>query len=297
MMPKLFVALCALGANAFLPKTPLSARPARAPARTAPRALLDVFVAGQLATAPIDASKLDLPSTVVISAKEKIQRERVALVQQAALKKEIEEQTKELVTGQSSPPAAAGGGDKDAKDKHKELKYPGIAKNIDFSYLNVGEGVYRTYLGINILGACISLGAWFLFTFDWCWFVDEGDEFEPAQKALLVADEPSEDDVEMVKPPNPPSEGQISSCVDAWVREPVAAEVRLLLKINKFLRVVQNQARSRELIEVWKKGNWACPWRLFGKAPLRVKLCVCARFGFSWCGPMEFGLRCAWSGK
>ncbi|KAH8048972.1 hypothetical protein JL722_12207 [Aureococcus anophagefferens] len=90
-------------------------------------------------------------------------------------------------------------------DKHKELKYPGIAKNIDFSYLNVGEGVYRTYLGINILGACISLGAWFLFTFDWCWFVDEGDEFEPAQKALLVADEPSEDDVEMVKPPNPPS--------------------------------------------------------------------------------------------
>ncbi|EGB09061.1 hypothetical protein AURANDRAFT_63673 [Aureococcus anophagefferens] len=92
-----------------------------------------------------------------------------------------------------------------AKDKHKELKYPGIAKNIDFSYLNVGEGVYRTYLGINILGACISLGAWFLFTFDWCWFVDEGDEFEPAQKALLVADEPSEDDVEMVKPPNPPS--------------------------------------------------------------------------------------------
>lgn len=75
MMPKLFVALCALGANAFLPKTPLSARPARAPARTAPRALLDVFVAGQLATAPIDASKLDLPSTVVISAKEKIQRE------------------------------------------------------------------------------------------------------------------------------------------------------------------------------------------------------------------------------
>ena len=45
------------------------------------------------------------------------------------------------------------------------------------------------YLGVNILGACMSLGLWFLFSFEWCWFVDE----ELPAKALeddVIAKEP-----------------------------------------------------------------------------------------------------------
>lgn len=34
-----------------------------------------------------------------------------------------------------------------AKDKHKELKYKSAARTIDFSFLDVGEGIYRRYLG------------------------------------------------------------------------------------------------------------------------------------------------------
>lgn len=81
------------------------------------------------------------------------------------------------------------------RDKHKELKYPAVARSVDFSYLSVGDGVYREYLGVNILGACISLGAWFLFSFDWCWFADE-DANEVRAKTL----DDSDDDVVAAEP-------------------------------------------------------------------------------------------------
>lgn len=60
-------------------------------------------------------------------------------------------------------------------------------------YLNIGEGVYRTYLGVNILGACMSLGLWFLFTFEWCWFATEVDDdlSDEEASAPLVSDEPT----------------------------------------------------------------------------------------------------------
>ncbi|KAJ8600583.1 hypothetical protein CTAYLR_008171 [Chrysophaeum taylorii] len=60
-----------------------------------------------------------------------------------------------------------------AQDKHKELKYKAAARTIDFSYLDVGEGIYRRYLGINILLACVSFVGWFVFAFEWCWFSEE----------------------------------------------------------------------------------------------------------------------------
>ena len=81
------------------------------------------------------------------------------------------------------------------KDKHKELKYPAVARSIDFSYLAIGDGVYKTYLGINVLGACLSLGAWFLFSFDWCWFADDAAN-EPKAKTL----DDDDDDVVAAEP-------------------------------------------------------------------------------------------------
>lgn len=72
-----------------------------------------------------------------------------------------------------------------AKDKHKELKYKAAARTIDFSFLDVGEGIYRQYLGINILGACLSLVGWFVFAFEWCWFAEEEEEDEDCTVKLV----------------------------------------------------------------------------------------------------------------
>ena len=72
------LALCATVSTAFLsPTGRLACRPssARPRARTTPKALLDVFAASTILSAPIDTTKLQTPTTVVIAAKEKIVRE------------------------------------------------------------------------------------------------------------------------------------------------------------------------------------------------------------------------------
>ena len=46
------------------------------------------------------------------------------------------------------------------------------------------------YLGVNILGACMSLGLWFLFTFEWCWFVEDDEAPAKTLAEDAVAKEP-----------------------------------------------------------------------------------------------------------
>lgn len=93
-----------------------------------------------------------------------------------------------------------------AKDKHKELKYKAAARTIDFSFLDVGEGIYRRYLGmfskrrrefclkkiftlfagVNILLACLSFVGCFIFSFEWCWFSD--DDADCGEKSVEFSD-------------------------------------------------------------------------------------------------------------
>lgn len=77
------------------------------------------------------------------------------------------------------------------KDRTKQLMYKSVAHSVDFSYLAIGEGSYKTILGVNILGACLSLGLWAAFIWEWCWFAQEPDgvqERDPSTLAPFNAD-------------------------------------------------------------------------------------------------------------
>lgn len=67
------------------------------------------------------------------------------------------------------------------KNADGTLKYPDL--NVDFTPLTIGEGSYGMLLGVNVLGACLSVFLWFLFaTSDWCFgnYEDEGEKKEEA---------------------------------------------------------------------------------------------------------------------
>jgi Na+/proline symporter len=75
--------------------------------------------------------------------------------------------------------------------KNSEGVKPYDNMNIDFTPLTMGDGSYGMLLGVNVLGAFLSLFLWYVFAFnDWCFGHDNDEETEDKEyeRVKLIAE-------------------------------------------------------------------------------------------------------------